>query len=187
MIKYQYLQKGGFSMNKLFFGFLLIFINFNLTINGHTINIFPEWAGYCLMYSGLNDLANEGEHFALARPWCLAMVVYSGVLWLVEIFFGSVKLGIIGTILSVVATLVSIYVSYLILQGIAEIERNRGVDLGQPALMQIWKVFVICILISSVLLFMPALAVVSAIVAFVAVIIFLVRFNRTRKAYNALV
>ena len=173
-------------MNKLFFGFLLLFVNINLTFNGHTVNILPEWAGYCLIYSGLNDLAGEGEHFSLAKPWCLAMVVYTGATWLIELLFGSVKLGIIGTILSLIASLLSLYVTYMILQGIAEIERNRGVDLQQGKLMQIWKVFAVCILVANVLLFMPALVVVALIVAFVATIIFLIRFNRTRKAYNAL-
>ena len=173
-------------MNKLFFGFLLLFINVNLTFNGHTVNVLPEWAGYCLIYSGLNDLAGEGEHFALARPWCLAMVVYTGATWLIEIFFGSAKLGIIGGLLNLLATLVSLYVSYMILQGIAEIQRDRGVDLGQDKLMKIWKVFAVCILIANLLLFMPALAVVAMIVAFVATIIFLVRFNNTRTIYNAL-
>ncbi len=173
-------------MNKLFFGFLLIFVNLNLTFNGHTLNVLPDWAGYCLMYSGLNDLLDEGEHFPLAKPWCLAMVIYTAAVWAVELIFGSVKLAIIGPILSLVATLVSLYVSYLILMGIADIERNRGVDLEQAKLMQIWKLFAVCVLIASVLLFMPVLAVVAIIVAFVATIIFLVRFNRTRAAYNAL-
>ena len=68
-------------MSKLFFGFLLVFINLNLTFYNHTINIFPDWAGYCLMYSGLNDLRNEGEHFDLARPWCLGVAAYSAVIW----------------------------------------------------------------------------------------------------------
>lgn len=173
-------------MNKLFFGFLLVFINFYLNVNGHSLNIFPEWAGYCLIYSGLNDLLGEGEHFPLAKPWCLGMAVYTAIVWAIDLIFGSAKLGIIGSLLSLVATLISLYVSYLILMGIADIEHNRGVDLGQEKLMKIWKIFVICILISSILLFMPALAVIAALVAVVAVIIFLIRFNNTRKAYNAL-
>ena len=171
-------------MDKLFFGFLLIFINFNLTINGHTLNILPDWAGYCLIYSGLNDLSDKGEHFPLAKPWCLDMAVYTGAVWLLEIFMGDTKLGIISWVLNIVATLVSFYVSYLILQGIADVERNQGVSLGQEGLMKVWKLYVICSLAAHVLVLLPPLVIICLIVVFVAAVVFLVRFNATRKAYN---
>ncbi len=171
-------------MDKLFFGFLLIFVNFNLNLNGHTLNIFPDWAGYCLIYAGLNDLTEEGEHFPLAKPWCLGMAVYTGVLWLLEIFMGDTKLGIIGWVLGLAATLVSFYVSYLVIQGIADIERNRGVSLGQDGLMKVWKLYVICALAAQALVILAPLALICLIVAFVAAVIFLIRFNSTRRAYN---
>ena len=173
-------------MNKLFFGFLLIFVDFNLNLNGHTLNIFPDWAGYCLIYAGLNDLANEGEHFPLAKPWCLGMAAYTGIVWVLELLLGETKLGIIGWLLTLAAALVSFYVSYLIIQGIGDIEHNRGVSLGQDKLMKAWKLYVIFGLAARALVILAPLAVICVIVAFVAAVLFLVRFNSTRQAYNNL-
>ena len=133
-------------MDKLFFGFLLIFINFNLTIKGHTLNILPDWAGYCLIYSGLNDLSDKGEHFPLAKPWCLGMAVYTGAVWLLEIFMGDTKLGIISWVLNIVATLVSFYVSYLILQGIIIFPVPVAQRKHRNACSEIQILFSVCIL-----------------------------------------
>ena len=171
-------------MNKLFFGFLLVFVNFNLTFNGHTLNIFPDWAGYCLIYAGLNDLSGESDYFRLAKPWCLGMAVYAGALWVLELLVGETELGILGWILGLLATLVSFYVSYMIVQGIGDAQRNRSIELGYEPLKKVWLLYVICGLAAHVLILLPPLAVICLIVAFVAAVIFLVRLNNTRRAYN---
>ena len=43
-------------MKKVFWGFLLIFVNFNLTLNGHILNLFPTFAGYILLYQAAEFL-----------------------------------------------------------------------------------------------------------------------------------
>ena len=171
-------------MNKVFFGFLLVFVDFNLTINGHTLNIFPDWVGYCLIYSGLNDLSGESDHFSLAKPWCLGMVIYNAILWVLEAFMGEAKLGIIGWLLSLAAVLVSLYVSYMIIQGIGDIENKRDIALEQERLKKVWMLYAICVIAAQGLVILAPIAIICLIVAFVAAVIFLVRFNNTRKAYN---
>ncbi|MBE6990463.1 MAG: hypothetical protein E7426_06935 [Ruminococcaceae bacterium] len=173
-------------MNKIFFGLLLIYINININFDGHTLNLLPAWAGYCLIYSGLNDLSEESEHFAAIKPWCLGMVVYTGILWLLDLLMGTVDLGLIGWILGLVSTFVSLYILYMLVRAIGDIETFRGVDIGQPKLMSAWKVMAIATAIAQILTILPPLAVICLIVAFVALIFFMVYFNGTRKAYNTL-
>lgn len=171
-------------MNKVFFGLLLTFLDINLNLSGHTLDILPDWAGYCLIYSGLKDLSGESDYFTKAQPWCMPMVVYSAIVWALEILFGEAKLGIIGFVLSLAALLVSLYISYLIIEGIGEIEHLRGINLMQAKLKNVWMLYAICGLIACFLGILVPLALICLIVAVVAGIIFLVRLNTTRKAYN---
>ena len=174
-------------MNKLFFGLLLIYLNINININpgGHTLNLLPDWAGYCLLYSGLLDLAGESERFSRAKPWCLGMAVYTFVLWVLALF-GPVNLGVFEWILGLISTVASLYILYTLVLGIGDIETNRTVSLGQPRLMKAWKVMAIAYAAANILSILPPLAVICLIVDFVATIFFMVYFNSTRKAYNQL-
>ena len=84
------------------------------------------------------------------------------------------------------ATAASFYVSYLIIQGVGDVERNRGVDLQQARLMQVWKLYVICALAANALVILAPIAFICMIVAFVAAVLFLIRFNTTRESYDTL-
>ena len=173
-------------MNKLFFGLLLIYLDVNINIDSHTLNLLPDWAGYCLLFSGLLDLAGESEKFTKAKPLCLDMAVYTGVLWVLNLVVGSASLGIFDWILSLAATAVSLYILYLIVSAIGDIETSRAVSIGQPKLMSAWKVMAVAYGAAQVLTILVALAVICLIVGFVATVVFMVYFNNTRKAYNQL-
>ncbi|MBQ1675534.1 MAG: hypothetical protein II069_05835 [Oscillospiraceae bacterium] len=174
-------------MNKLFFGLLFIYLNINLNLDpgGHTLNLLPDWAGYCLLYSGLLDLAAESERFSRAKPWCLGMAVYTFVLWVLALF-GPVDLGILDWALGLISTAISLYILYTLVVAIGDIETFRSVSIGQPKLMSAWKVMAIAYAAAYVLSILPFLAVICLIVSFVATIFFMVYFNNTRKAYNQL-
>ena len=44
-------------MKKLFWGFFFIFINFNIAINSHVLNLIPSFVGYLLLYQAAGELA----------------------------------------------------------------------------------------------------------------------------------
>ena len=51
-------------MKGIFWGFFLIFINFYVTINGHTLNLLPTFAGYILLYRAAGELLGESGNSA---------------------------------------------------------------------------------------------------------------------------
>ncbi len=55
-------------MKGIFWGFFLIFINFYVTINGHTLNLLPTFAGYILLYRAAGELLGESGRFGKLRP-----------------------------------------------------------------------------------------------------------------------
>ena len=50
-------------MSRLFWGFFLIFVNFNLNVNAHTLNLLPPFVGYILLLQGMRELEPESERF----------------------------------------------------------------------------------------------------------------------------
>ena len=44
-------------MKKVFWGFFFIYLNFNLTLNGFTLNLLPDFVGYLLLYQAAGTLA----------------------------------------------------------------------------------------------------------------------------------
>ena len=81
-------------MKKIVFGFLLIFLNFNLNFNRVSINVLPDFVGYYLLLQGMAQMKEENPRFAAPRPFTVGMVVYTAILWV-----GSV-LGVSGGVLA---------------------------------------------------------------------------------------
>lgn len=66
-------------MKKVFWGFFFIYLNFNLTLNGFTLNLLPDFVGYLLLYQAAGTLAGESGRFPKLRPFSVAMAVYTGI------------------------------------------------------------------------------------------------------------
>ena len=66
---------------KFFWGFFFIYLNFNLSINAHTLNVLPEFVGYFLLLQGLRELEEESGVFSDTRPFVVGMTVYTAILW----------------------------------------------------------------------------------------------------------
>lgn len=133
-------------MAKFFWGFFLIYLHFNLSFNGHTLNILPPFVGYWLLYQGLTELDGESGLFRNIRPFAVGMAVYTGVLWCGDLL-GVEQVGdwktLLGVILSLLGTVVSLYVSWAIIQGVRDMENSRGVDLNGAGMQRAWWVLVI--------------------------------------------
>lgn len=159
-------------------GFLLMF--FDLNING--FDLLPDFLGYVLIFIGLGKLAKHSENFAKARPWALGMAI-------VEVVFAAVPLGLhFGP--GLLLMLVSLYITYLITCGVADLEQLIGRDMSSAKLLRVWKIQAIFIIGTLLLTGIPSVATVCigglmAMVALAAYAVFLVLFNRARKVYEA--
>ena len=172
-------------MNKVFYGFLFIFLDINLRFNAHSLNLLPDWVGYLLLIYGFNELRVQSDCFVKAKPLSVAMAIYTGVLWLLDIFAVNVEYGgFIGWAVALVPVIVSFYISYLVVRGIGDIEANRAIDLQYERLMKVWMIHAAATIATYILILIPPLAIISLIVSFVSALVFLVFFNGTRKAYN---
>lgn len=173
-------------MDKIFWGFLLLFFNINLNLGNCTINLLPAWLGYLFLLQGAAQMLPESELFGKMRPWCTGMVAYTGVLWVMDILHFNFYLEWINVLLMLISVLGQLYVSYLFIRALMNVEQRREADLQCAYLDKVWRVVAGADVLSIVMLIIPVFAIISVLVAFVAGIFFLVAVHRTRKAYHAL-
>lgn len=171
-------------MDKLFLGFFLLFLNFNLNFNGATLELLPDWLGYILLFLACKELLTESELFQKPQPFCIGLAIYDGILWLMSLLGITADLGILSWILALAATCLNLYVSMLIIDAITNMEMRRNYDLFSAHLRKVWKVVAVCSIAANVLMIVPVVALICVVVAAVAGIVFLVAVHRTRKAYR---
>lgn len=174
-------------MNKLFWGFFFLFLNFNLNFNGASLQLLPDWVGFILLYLACGELLGESEMFQKPRPFCAGLAIYTGILWLMELLGIGANLGILSWILGLAATCLNLYISMLIVDAVANVEMRRNYDLCSAHLRRVWKVVAVATIAANVLLIVPVVAFICVLVAAVAGIVFLVAVHKTRKAYHNMI
>ena len=110
----------------------MIFINFYVTINGHTLNLLPTFAGYILLYRAAGELLGESGRFGKLRPFAVAVAIYTGILWVGDLL-GVTGANWLSTLLELAALAVALYISWSVIQAILEMETHYGTDLNGSA------------------------------------------------------
>lgn len=176
-------------MNKLFWGFFFIFLDFSIDFDTMRVGLIPAFVGYLLFFFGLAELSEESSRFEKIRPFCIIMAVYTGFLWAGDLFGLSLTAPpVVWILLSAVAVVLSYYISYCIIWGIGEIEASSQYPLSAERLKKCWFALVILHMISFLCAFMQMIGIVflGSIGAVVALICFLCFFYRTKNNYLAM-
>lgn len=126
-------------MKKLFWGFFFIYLNFNLGFNGHNLNILPDFVGYYLLIAGAKKLQEERRFFQGVRPFAVGMAVYTAVLWVGALLNVEDESDWLTGILSLIAMAAALYISWVLVQGVLEMEIRRSSDFNGAVLHKYWK------------------------------------------------
>lgn len=168
-------------MTKIFIGFLFAFLDFNLLLNGHVLNLLPDFVGTILMLLGTQELSVESERYSPLRPWLLGISAYSALTWVLYLLG---RMGnILATLLDIVSTCVMLYITYQIIMGFQDMERRHTVDLRATQAIAMWKINAVLQVAALVLGWIPVINVLLLIAMLVVVILLLVALNTTRKLY----
>ena len=89
-------------------------------------------------------------------------------------------------ILGIVGAILQIYITYVIAQGVLELEEQAGyADWGGQKMMTAWKVTTVASILQVLLIYIvPAFGLLAALVAFVAFIFYLVYDNAAVNGYG---
>ena len=101
-------------MRKLFYGFLLMFLSFDLSFNGHSLDVLPDFVGYFLLIRGMKEMEAESGLFRNPRPFAVGMMVYSAVLWIGDLLAVTGE-GWLSQILDLIAMIVALYIAWVLL------------------------------------------------------------------------
>jgi len=121
-------------MKKLFLGFLFIYLNFDLSFNQFTLNVFPDFVGYIFLLQGVKELDAESSLFRGIRPFATGMVVYTAILWVGKLMGLTAGGNWVATLLELISTAVSLYISWVLIQGVLDMEQHHGADLNGKTL-----------------------------------------------------
>lgn len=137
-------------MSKIFWGYFFVFINFHLNMNGHSVNILPPFIGYILLVQGMRLMERESEMFRHIRPFAAGMAVYSGIVW-VGALLGVTSDNWLGSLLALISSLVSLYISWAFIQAVRDVEFRREADLNGASMQKIWYAMTAVALLSDFL------------------------------------
>ena len=169
-------------MRKLFWGFFLILLDLPLSFANSTLHLLPDWLGYAFLLMGCAQLESESELFGKIRSFCIAMCAFSAFIWLID--FSGLDGGTFGNIVQLVHLCLRLYVIRRIIRAIAQTEMRRSCDLSSAHLRRVWLAVALCTAAAVALFWFPAMAVICAVAADIAGIVFLFAFHSTRKAYE---
>lgn len=170
-------------MRNIFTGFILIFLDFNLNIGNSQIGLIPDFAGYIVMLSGLEELARESDIFIKVKPYAASMAVYTGILYLLALLGLSTSLGGLSYVLSIISLAISLYISYQIVMGVIELEQKYRTLFNGIGLKSAWNLLAIFNIVTFLFLIIPGIALIFILLAFLVSINFLVAFNKSKNLY----
>lgn len=125
-------------MKKIFFGFIFLFFNLNIQ-DGHLLyNLLPDCVGYILLLLGSLDLLPEAGAFSRVPIPAAIGAIYSVISWVIDARGISLPSIWLTNLLTLGNLLFSLWVSYLVIHAILQLETHRG-NLGGCVLLRRWR------------------------------------------------
>ncbi|HAK43074.1 MAG TPA: hypothetical protein DCM59_10720 [Clostridium sp.] len=166
------------GLNKLFWGFLFISINFRIC----GIDIFPDVIGYILFALAFNQLKENSEHFSKASTFNIFMIVIS----IFSIYEapnanGGINLGFLGILsipMVISSFILTLLVVYNLFMGVKELMSTYNKYTLAIEAEERWKQYIALIIATAVafaIIFIPVLNIIYLLGLFVFSIVFLVK------------
>ena len=174
-------------MSKIFTGLLFLAFNFNLDIGDVRIGLIPTFAGYILIVSGCRELIFNSRHFGDAEKASGILIIVSGVAYLLDLLGLTYRLGVISDLVQFACIAGGIWVIYNIVEGVADIERTRGIPMNAQILRDLWSAYAILNVISyfTGLFRIEFIAIIAVLAAIVIMLVFLFYFYKAKNTFNA--
>ena len=166
-------------MKKFFIGMLFIFLNFNLTFNGHIVGLLPKFVGYWFVLKGIESFNSEVPAFEKVKQLCKIMIVVHTVFYIFNLL--AITLYSIAVVLNFASLAAALYITFNITEGILYLENSKNIFLEGENLRDKWKMFCILICAATVLVYVPLVNIIAIIANAVCSILFLVQFNKTKN------
>ena len=112
--------KKGLSL--VAFGFFFTLVNFNLTLNGATLNVTPDFIGWILLFLAYDKLGKYTADKKYIKWLSLLLIVMTAAVWLSEIVKPELDVGTVRTFNTVLS---GVYMFFLF-GSLVELARDYG-------------------------------------------------------------
>lgn len=175
------LRKVIFVQN-IFFGLIIIFLDFEIAYNDSIIGVIPDFYGYLLIYRALNIISDKSAGFTKIKLFCAAAAAYEFIVWTIDIIGLRYDKALI--FVKIISFVMLIYISYYITEGIGDIQKNSGVNIYYENLAKYWKYCVTGHVLFALLSFIfTDISLILSVLSVVSGILFLCAFYKTKKIY----
>lgn len=173
-------------MNRLFWGFFFVALDFELTLGTADFELLPDFIGYFLLMKGMEALMAEGQSFNKGRHWAFAMTLYSGSVWIMGLM-NLTAMGKVGAwLLGLLGQLMSIFVFRFVVSGVRGMEQEWGWDLQGEKLKAMWLVYGVLGTLCYLLNWIPLVGTICAAAGAVTAVCLLIAMYGTRKRCRTL-
>lgn len=172
-------------MNKIFIGMVLLILDFHVTFNSSQIGLIPDFLGYIFILNGLSEMAVFSDRFSKISPYVKGLVVFSVILYVMDLFGISVTLGVtVSFVLELLSSILVLFISYHIIMGIKDVETTKMQNLNGSQLYSAWKLLAALYLVMYLFFFIfPILVVICAVIGFFVSIYGLVKFYQAKNLF----
>ncbi len=147
----------------------MTFLNFDITLGGgdSVTGILLNFVRFIMITLGLKELSKESDFFTKTISFAKGIVIYSAILYALNLFGLSDNSCWIPAITGIIATIIGLSIYHSIILGIWSMERKYNTDLNSEKRLRIWKPLAILKVLSYMVLLLPILAIIFILAAFV--------------------
>lgn len=120
-----------------FFGYLFVFLDYNITVGTASINLIPDFVGFILLFIASRLYASKSRHFFAVGIVSLILGAWGLVSFGLGLFSISLP-SIVQTISGVIAMLGALYLTYAFTEGVKEYEAGFSKPIGAAQLSSAW-------------------------------------------------
>ncbi|MBR4799453.1 MAG: hypothetical protein IK047_04235 [Clostridia bacterium] len=169
-------------------GYALVFVDISVSFGVHVIDFAPDFIGYILLIAGFSQLMSESGRLKKLCGFATFMVLYSAAVFLLDALGLTVAgMGAVKGFIDVAAFFVPLYLVFVFIYAVRDIEIDRHAALGHKALLKAFTPLAVTQALAFVFSVAFAdLPYVASIVASVFALVFLFFLWRTKTAYAKL-
>ena len=128
-------------MTKLFIAILFLFLDYNISFGSGMIGILPDFVGYAFLLAGIKELSDYSVRFTDIRLYAKIFMGVSAIIYVADLLGFTTPLGFYGLlILRILITGAALFVSYLLIFALNDVEIKSRKRMNSKQLMTSWKI-----------------------------------------------
>lgn len=151
------------SLTRIAWAYLFLFLNLSANSRTVSVNLFPDWIGWLLIFQALPAIEKEERTAALLRPVVVLLGIFDAVNWTASLFTGKT---LSLPLLQLIASVLTLYFHFQFLTDLASVASAHDLPRFSARLLHMRTAATLCSAVLSVLYYIGSLDALSGILLF---------------------